>query len=294
MAELTFGLEYEGPALAEHEMDARDFARSVLSAAELFQELNRVVYPADPELSVNIRAVAPGSFDILLKLFSESEGLLTSLTVTGVNNLAGLLNMFSSIIRFVRHRSRAEVVTQRESAPGLIDVGFADGSHLSIPSQALGLSESISIRRDIEEIVRPVDMEGIDSLTIRRERTVIERVDKTDVAALMRPPAVAVIQPTLTSSDRELWLQVRSVIFEGGTKWRFSDGASTFGAAIDDPDFLGQIDDDEAFRKGDRLHCILREGQWFNRRGELQIERRIIRVLDHVPRDTQLRFPDQT
>ena len=293
MAELAFELDYEGPALAGHEMDARDFARSVLSAADLFQELSRAVYPADPELSVNIRAVAPGSFHILLKLFSDSEGLLTSLTVTGINNLASLLNIFASIIRFVRHRSRAEVTAQRESAPGIIEVDFADGSHLSIPSQALGLSESISVRRDIEEIVRPVDTEGIETLTVRRDQTVIERIDKSDAVALMRAPTVAIVQPALASSDRELWLQVQTVTFQEGNKWRFSDGASTFGAAIDDQDFLRRIDEDEAFRKGDRLHCLLREDQWFNRRGDLQIDRRIIRVLDHVPRDTQLRFPHE-
>lgn len=53
---LDFDLEYDGPALVEHEMDVRDLAPALLSAADLFQVLNRRINPGSRDIQVNIRA----------------------------------------------------------------------------------------------------------------------------------------------------------------------------------------------------------------------------------------------
>ena len=42
MAELAFDLEYDGPALASHEMDVKRLAPALFATAELFQEMNRI------------------------------------------------------------------------------------------------------------------------------------------------------------------------------------------------------------------------------------------------------------
>jgi len=294
VAELGFELEYDGPALSAHEMDARDFARSVLSAADVFQEMNRVVHPSLPEVSVNIRANSPGSFHMLLSLLTDSEGLLTTSAVTASNNLAGLVNIFGGIIRLVRSRSRAEAVSQEEIVPGQIRVTYDDNQSIEIPSQALGLAENVSIRRSISEIVRPLAAEGIDTLTIRQDETVIERVTKSDAQMLERIPSTVLAtlsEQQLEPNDRATWLVIGVVNFRTG-RWKFSEGAeeSPFGAKVSDAAFLARVDNGEPFRKNDRMRVVLRETQRLDKHGNLRIEREIVQVLEHAPTGMQPPF----
>jgi hypothetical protein len=291
MAQLEFTLEYDGPALDDHEMDARDFARAVLSAADLFQEMNRTVNPLDPDLGVNIRATAPGSFQVLLNLITDSGGVLTSTTVTATNNLAALINTFSGLIRYVRARGHAEVTELDE--PGVFRLTTSDGVSLEVPTQVLGLSQSFKISNDLAEIVYPLNADGVDSLRVLRQQIEIERITKADLPALQRGPVIEALDaPDLPTTDRELWLQVVTVAFKEGNKWRFSDSTDNppFGATISDQGFLAQIDDGEPFRKGDRMRVVLREVQYSDRKGNLRMEREIIRVLQHLPTGTQGRF----
>jgi hypothetical protein len=294
MAELGFELEYDGPALSEHEMDARDFARSVLSAADVFQEMNRVVNPALPEVSVNIRATSAGSFRVLLQLLTDTEGILTTSAVVASNNLAGLLNIFGGIIRLVRSRGKATTVSQEEISPGQIRVTFDDNQSIEIPSQALGLAESVSIRRSISEIVRPLDAEGIESLTIRQDETVIERIAKSDALALERIPTtvLATISEQLAPTDRATWLVVALVNFKGNGRWKFSEGTdeTPFGAKVSDAAFLARVDNGEPFRKNDRMRVVLRETQRVDKQGRLRIEREVVQVLEHAPTGSQPPF----
>jgi len=291
MAELEFELEYAGPALDSHEMDAKDFATAVLNAAELFKVMNSEVHPYDPPVSVNIRAVNPGSFDIVLKLLSDTEGVLASTAIVAGANLSALVQIFIGIIRLARYKSRSRLVDSTE-VPGGIRATFEDGTSIEFPAQVLGLSESYIIRHNINEIVRPVDGEGIESVSIKQEEVVIERVDFQDVESLSGPPRALAVAELVEGTNRELWLDIVSPTFKEGNAWRFSDGGPTFMAKVTDQAFLDSIEGGEPFRKGDRLRCILNEVQWTDSAGTLKNRREVITVLDHVRATFQPRLMD--
>lgn len=90
VAELAFDLRYDGEALELHEMDVRDLAPALLSAADLFQGANEILHPLDPPVSVNVRALSEGSFLIQLKLVYDAarDALIHPDAQAGVNLLA--------------------------------------------------------------------------------------------------------------------------------------------------------------------------------------------------------------
>ena len=96
MAEEAFELEYDGPAVADNELDARDFATAVLNAAELFHELNNLAYPGSSDLGVNIKAPTAGSFGVVLKILVDTEGMLYERLRPSyaANNLSALITTF--------------------------------------------------------------------------------------------------------------------------------------------------------------------------------------------------------
>jgi len=61
---ISIGLEYDGPALSNHEMNVRDLAPTLLGVADLLQDLNRRINPRAPDLSVAVRSTSQGSFGI--------------------------------------------------------------------------------------------------------------------------------------------------------------------------------------------------------------------------------------
>jgi len=295
VGELAFELVYDGPSLEAGEMDARDFARAVLSASDLFQQLHEAAFPADPRMAVNVTALAPGSFHVLLKLlFSDAETGLTSTPAIALANLTALVQGLGGLLRRARIRGRGEQLVE-ENRDGTIHYRTADGAEFQIPAAFLRASERVSVRRNVTEIIQPLDAQGVQSLTIKQEDTVIERIEKGDVAAIRQGQAPEVpAVPDLPPTDRETWLVLQAVTFKEGNQWRFTegDGEHPFGAKITDPSFLAQIDDGEPFRKNDRLRVILRQTQTTEPGGSIKTDREIIRVLDHVPTGVQTRFRD--
>jgi hypothetical protein len=75
-------------------------------------------------------------------------------------------------------------------------------------------------------------------------------------------------------------LQIESLTFKDGNKWRMSDGNATYHVAIEDKEFLAKIDAGERFGKGDVLLVDLRQVQSIEG-AKLVTESIIVKVIEH-------------
>jgi len=86
-------------------------------------------------------------------------------------------------------------------------------------------------------------------------------------------------------------LQLVSVVFQEGGKWRFSDGNSPFFADIKDDKFLNKIERNEiAFAKDDLLEVELEKKQILAG-GVLKTEYSILEVRNVRSAMVQIQFP---
>jgi len=86
-------------------------------------------------------------------------------------------------------------------------------------------------------------------------------------------------------------LQIVSLSFKPGHKWRFTDGENTFTASIEDEKFLQEVANHEhAFAKGDTFICEVRIRQYKTPSGMLKVERTIIKVKEHIEAPRQLKL----
>jgi hypothetical protein len=285
MADLAFDLEYDGPALAAHEMDVRDLAPALISTADLFQEANRVLYPLQPNLAVNVRATAEGSFLVQLKLIYDSAvDSLGNEPASATANLIEIVVFVGGAITLIRRRFRSKVVEEAEAeAPGLIRVTFEDGSTLEIPRESLALARNLTVQRSLAEVVAPVSREGVEVVRIRRENIVVAEVSKADAPAFA-PPSTDPHREVLSSVQKELLLTIHTAGFQTN-RWRFYDGASLMWAAIRDETFINAMDSG-SLRVGklDVLRCTVREDVWRDPAG-FHREIDVVRVLDVIPYD---------
>ena len=87
-------------------------------------------------------------------------------------------------------------------------------------------------------------------------------------------------EDTLTESVVRMGLVIESLSFKDGNKWKMWNGAESLGYAMEDEDFIGRVNNGEAFRKGDILICDVRVKQTKSN-GALKLHRAITKVHDH-------------
>jgi len=294
MAETTFGVKYEGPALADGRMPVRDLAPALLALGELFTEASTTLYPDRPPPALDIHATRKGSFDVDLILsaadgaWEATEQLLGGDGVTALINLKELLlggGAFSLVQFIVWLRGRRIRSKEPGVAPGTVKVTVdEDGAtSLEVPQEVLDLHGKVTIRQRAQEVMKPVGRPGVETFKATTESEVTVAVGKEDL------PAFAAIEPPeeeeeIQDSERPTMLRIVAIAWNEGNKWRFSEGAddASFFATIEDPGFLDRIEQrTESFRKGDLLKCTLRTRQ--RKVGDtLEVEYQILEVTEHI------------
>ena len=280
VADLAFDLEYDGAALETHEMDVRDLAPALLSTSLLFQELSRQVFPTEPALTVNVRATSEGSFLVQLKLIYDSVvDTLGSDDVGASLNLVELLGIVGGMIAYVRHRHRSPVVAQEPAdTPGMVRVTFADGTTFEVHESVLRLADNVTVQQNLAEVVKPLGLEGVDVVRIKRDEVAIASVEKADLPAFERrlgPPD----RDILYSGTRNTYLTIHTAGLHTN-RWRFFDGQALIWATIKDEEFIAELDAGvRRVGKLDVLHCTIGEEQWRDPSGfHRQVD--VLRVLD--------------
>lgn len=286
--DLIFDLEYDGPALADHEMDVRDLAPALLSTADLFQVANREVGSSSRNVQVNIRATGQGSFLIQLKLLYDtvSNGI-DNPRLTGFEGLAGLLVTVVGAVNYIRKRGRSGEPLVQRIEDGQVRVEWSDGVLLTVPEDSLRLADDSAVRRNLEQIVRPVGRTGVDTLRLTQDDQVLAEVTTEDVPHFAALPESD--GEILQSTEREAYLRILNSAWLVGRKWRFSDGRWPFWAQITDQNFNDRLASGERFGALDSLRCRIREVQWRDEHG-LHSEITVIEVLEHFEAPEQLKL----
>lgn len=293
MAETTFDITYDGPALEDGRMAVRDLAPALLAAGNLLTETSALLYPDREPVALHIEATSKGSFDVHLIVEAKNawDELIDVFGADGATALANMVqlvfggSLFGGVFWLIKKVSNRPIKSVTESPkPGVIVITLDDDTTLEVPADVLRLYQSVEIRRKAREVVEPLKREGVNELRVsaKDDRLVVE---KGDVPAYELPEAPP--EP-LRDQEVERHLEIVSVVFEEGRKWRFTDGAHEFSAEIQDEGFIGRVDAGERFGKGDVLRCRLREVQVRRIPGGLRTDYYVLEVLDHLPPPEQL------
>ncbi len=141
----------------------------------------------------------------------------------------------------------------------------------------LRLYRETSIRRNIEDMVKPLNEPGIDKFSFREKGRTVQEVTESDVPAFAVPDSREKIVDEMSRRA----LSIVSVVFKEDNKWRLSDGNNVFSVTISDVQFLEQIDEGAvSFSKKDILVCEMRTVQWRTNSG-LLTEYEVVKIIEH-------------
>jgi hypothetical protein len=281
-----FNVIYDGPALAEHRMNVRDLAPALIAISDLFSHTNAELNGDSADVRVEVKgSFKSGSFQIEL-LFTQAlliqlRDLFAGSNATAVSNALAILTVLGLIgggglIGFLR-RLNGRRPHHIERAVEVSQVWITETQMIEVDTPIVRLWLSRSVRNSLQKVLSPLEREGITNFGVIHADAVELDIEKTELAlfSLYGDEGEVVSDATI----RKILL-LESVMFKDSNKWRVHDGQSAFSAAMDDEEFLAQVDAGERFRKGDVLVVDLRLIQTIV--GEtLKTEFRIVKVHEH-------------
>lgn len=300
MAETTFLIGYDGPALTSGRMDVRDLAPSLIALADLVQDAHVGLHPDDPPVAVEVTATSTGSFDVHLviahKLLEYLTTVFASQPAAAAANLAQLVTVLVGTIRFVKHLRGRRIRSQEPLANGDIRIKFDDDTEVIVPQPSVPMAQKVTIRKTLKKMLEPLSKDGIDRFYVRESTEVSleiggAEVGKDDLPAFEVPP---VGEDVVNEAVQNVVVSIASPNFVEGNKWRLSLGDTSFFAAIEDPVFVARVQAGEAFSRHDLLRVRLRLRQIRDDEGNLHDKHIVEEVLEHVIPAAQVPLPFET
>jgi hypothetical protein len=301
MAELTFSLAYEGPALEDGSMEVRALAPSLLALADVFRLGNATVNPQAAPVTLEIRSTDRGSFEIHLILqqpdvLSTLVDMLSGQRATALANLFGIVAGFGGasigalgLFELIKRLGGRRIAERRDLGAGTVRLILDDQTVLEFRADVLLLYQNVTIRRRATEVVAPLRSEGVEAVVFRQGDQIVVRIEKGDLGSFDAP---AIPPLPLLDSTTELNLMLVAVSFQEDNKWRFTDGERVFYASVEDDGYMkGVSNGEEAFRSGDILRVMLRVHQQQEADGDLKTEYTVERVLEHIARERAVQLP---
>ena len=289
-SEQHFRVTYDGPALEAHTMDVRELAPALLAMADLLKAANAELHGDTAEIRVAVQAsVKEGSVgidmlfsqDVLTQLAELFSGKEASASANAIQILSGLGLLGSclggGLISFLRWQKgrKIERIEQRSNKAFI----YTSDESIEVDLVTLRLLKNRRVRMELRNVLRPLDVEGIDSFSTSTSAGLAEIITKNELSFFLPPADGEEALSDSTSSG--LLLKVESAVFKDGNKWRFTDGSRSFYASIEDAAFMARVESgEERFGKADVLLVDLRQIQ-YSVDGELKSDYRIVRVIEH-------------
>ncbi len=297
---IIFNVKYDGAALANNEMNVKDFASALLSIGELLEEVNSWINKDKANIEVNIKATEKGSVKIWLSvaqnLVQQATSLFNSDGVNAVINAKEMLCMLGicgggGVIGLIKWRKNRKIENVTKLSDGNFKIELQNGEMRIFKENEVKLFRMLTIRKKLEAFIKkPLDKEGIDSVSFSDNEKFKDeqKISKEDKDYFIAPE---VAQELIDERDIETNLTIINISFQPDGKWKFSDGIAVFFADIEDFEFISKVQKNQAaFAKDDILKVILHRKQ-FIFEGNIKTEYIVKKVTDHRSAAVQIELP---
>ena len=273
-------LRYQGAAVDNGTMNVYDAAANMIAFSEFVVAATKATYGEAVTARVSVSGFGKGSF--LTTFVVDLAGVVA--TVFSVASPADIIKTIKEAFELWKHLKGIppREVTQGDNFD--YHITNYDGQVLVVKDSTVNLVFSEKGSQTVERFVRDaVGKDGIDRVEVTDASNKLIASASESEAPVFLP--VAPEQP-VSENKVVMHLMIEAAVFKDGNKWRFSDGTTSFYADIEDSSFLSQVNEGEAFAKGDimKVEMVVRQSSIG---GRISTERIITHVIEHRSRPTQ-------
>lgn len=287
---VKFSIKYDGPALANHEMDVRELAPALLALSDLIKAANHALYGEKSDVQINVHGTFKGgSFGIDLTAARTVYDAITSLLAgqgpTAAANLLGILGAVGiiqqagggliALVKKLRSRTPSRIEYQ-DNQVVLTVIEHDVEEKIVVDLETGKLWQDRTVRQSLYQVIKPLSRDGIDIFATGRTSTPETVITKEESDWFMVDDGAI----ELTSHTIEQVCLIESVTFKDDNKWKLNNG-TTFYAVMEDQDFLNKINSGTIrFGKGDRLRVLMKIVQ-HEKANKIETSYHVTQVLNH-------------
>ena len=216
MARYNFSVHYNGSGLEDHRIPISDLAPSLLALSTTFQEIQSIVNPEEPTLSLDIVANEKGSFNVDLilangaDLFTKVIDFLNSDLSNAIANLTNYVNIFIGTIGLTKALADSKIKDKSEPKNGFIKITLDDETEITIPKDVLASYLNVEVRKGIKESIKPLEKDGIDDISFYHDKDQKTSIVKKEYQMFDVPSIKA---KELEISESTVFLQIVNASF---------------------------------------------------------------------------------
>ncbi|HEY0939528.1 MAG TPA: hypothetical protein VGE08_05480 [Steroidobacter sp.] len=275
-------LRYQGPAVDDGTMNVYDAAANMVAFSNFVVTAAHKLYGEDVQVTADITAFKHASFgtDLMFQVVQATAATLPMLP--NLISVATTVKESIELYRFLKGEEPAKVQHINDHS---INVTNNSGNIIVVNTPSLHLTLDKKAGEAAAQFIgAALSKPGVNQIEISSDGAQLVQAT-TDDALFYHPIGN---EETLTESTSRMGLVIESLSFKDGHKWKMWNGSETLGYAMEDDDFIGRVNNGEAFRKGDILTCDVRVTQTKSGTA-LKLQRVIVKVHDHK---TALDQPD--
>lgn len=273
-------LRYEGPALDAGRMDVYEASTNMLAFSEFMVAAVKATYGELAEAKAEVSGFEHGSFatDLVINVAGSAATIFSSLDPQQVWQV--VKDAFA-LWKMLRGQPPQSVTHQDQH----VTVTNNYGQVITVKTESFQLVLNDKASEATQRFIAAgLNHDGYTSVQIEPDAQTFPISVTRDEAQYFVPVAASV---QLSDNSVRMTVMIVAAVFQEGNKWRFSDGATTFSAAILDGNFLAAVDKGQRFGKGDVLEVQMRIVQ--TRQGaKVSVERTVEKVIRLIPPHEQL------
>lgn len=270
-------LHFDGPLLAGHSMDVRDFAPALIGFADAVDRYGNYALPMS-NLSVDIKATSPGSFQALLQVAGSVANLLQAFGASDAGKMvSGLLDILKILAERFKVSGDVKPLPHEVVKSSKTHVDFSlCNLHLNLDRSTYEASCDSKLINDLGAATAPSKKDGIDSVNFYQPST--HRTESVNGNLSSAMSAYRSDDEKLEPSVADTTLQIDTLQLRS-EKWKFFDGTDHFWATIADETFLKKWRAREiSFNSGATMRVRL-ETELYEENGKIRKgDRRILHV----------------
>ena len=230
-----FRITYDGPALNTHQMDVRELAPALLAAGDLLDaavfSLNGNTIKSQTNV---VGSFKTGCFAIDFALTADwilrVRDIFSGDSATAIANAGAILGLLGlsyhkgkptviSVLKWLKGRKILKVDQLETTA-----IIYVDEESIEVEKAVLQLLTDIMVRQALDNMLTPLDKEGIETFAAGTDNEIVEIITKNERSYFKTPALEDIL---LIDEVRKMVFSIVSLAFKDDNKWRLYDGAAT-------------------------------------------------------------------
>jgi len=282
---MNFFWVYDGPALENHEIDARQLGISILAINDIFSRMNEVVNGDRAIARTTVHAsFQTGCFKIDMQIAIGAIELIKNLLIndptTAILNGVAIFAIFREVIGFVIKQKGRQVEIIARTSDGKCIVK-SDSGQFEIEERIINLYRNAKLRKALDDaIAKPLEKDGIDSVGVLIKDSVKFMINKSESTFFHfndDSNMEVVVQEVDTT------ISPLGIAFDANRKWRvYHPTIGKITVFIEDDVFLKRIAiGNDSFSATDSLDVTLKIETWDEGIDNQRVRYTIIKVIKH-------------